>query len=337
MKTSGDKRKVNRLPVNLKLNGAAFTARASDRGKHGGFTMMDLLVVIATTGILVVLVLPTLGFSKAKSQAEYCLSNFNQMQQACSMYQRDYADLYPPNPDQVSPIEGYNWVTDDQSGWMPPGTQGRNPQQALTMTYLTNSNWSVMAPYVAQNPGIFKCPADPRRGILNSNVVPCVRSTSMNQGVGTVDSYWLQGFSSHQGRPNVPVSGPWLTGNRQEYPYSQYATFGKASDFKNCRPSEIWVFVDDDPWTINDASMAVIAATPDTVDYCSTMHQNGCGFSFADGHVEIHKWKSNIWIHQTTGPSRAAFQVAAISGLGHQDWYWWAWHATRSFTTGSVP
>jgi Tfp pilus assembly protein FimT len=44
--------------MNSELNGAAFTARANHRTNHGGFTMMELLVFIATTGILVVMVRP---------------------------------------------------------------------------------------------------------------------------------------------------------------------------------------------------------------------------------------------------------------------------------------
>ena len=86
--------------------------------------MMDLLVVIATTGILVVMLFPTLGFTKAKSQAEYCLSNFNQLAKACAMYTSDNQELYPPNPDDGGNYPGYDWCCGDVAGWMPNPSAG---------------------------------------------------------------------------------------------------------------------------------------------------------------------------------------------------------------------
>ena len=86
-------------------------------------------------------------------------------------------------------------------------------------------------------------------------------------------------------------SALWSTGSHNEA-YSQYVTFGKSTDFRICSPSDIWIYADDDPWTINDAAMAVSAGVPAFVDYPSPMHRGACGFSFADGHAEIHKWEN---------------------------------------------
>ena len=144
--------------MNSQLNDAALTAPAFQRTNHGGFTMMELLVVIATTGVLAVLVLPTLAFSKAKSQAEYCLSNFNQLAKACAMYASDNQEFYPPNPDQPSSQQGYNWVAGNVSGWSSLGAGGS--AGAGNATYLTNPTNSLLAPYLASNAVPFKCPTD---------------------------------------------------------------------------------------------------------------------------------------------------------------------------------
>jgi prepilin-type processing-associated H-X9-DG protein len=151
----------------------------------------------------------------------------------------------------------------------------------------------------------------------------------MNQGIGT---------KGKCAGGDGAVDGPWLTGTHgaNTHDSGPYLTWGKLSEFGRVAPSDIWVLADDDPWTINDAAIAVIAAQPDTVDYVSPMHDNGAGFSFADGHSEIHKWKSNIWKHDGP-PSRTDFQTGASSGLGRLDWFWFAWHASRSRTTGTVP
>jgi prepilin-type processing-associated H-X9-DG protein len=315
--------------MKLKLKGVAITPRAFQRTNHGGFTMMDLLVVIGTTGIVVVILLPTLGFSKAKSQVEYCLSNFNQLAKACAMYTSDNQELYPPNPDDGNTIPGYAWVEGDEAGWMPNPSAG-GAVNADNADLLRNPATDLLANYLGGNIGVFKCPADPRIELSGGKLYPVVRSVSCNQGVGTVDASWLHG-GAHSGPPTVPVPGPWLIGIHAEA-YSRYATFGKTTSFKNISPSDIWTYVDDDPWTINDDAMAVIAAEPEWIDYPSTMHQNATGFAFADGHSEMHHWQSNVLIH--TG---VAGTTTAKPGLQYNDWYWWAWHATRSSTTGSVP
>jgi prepilin-type processing-associated H-X9-DG protein len=167
--------------------------------------------------------------------------------------------------------------------------------------------------------------------LINTKVKP-VRSVSMQQGVGTKGmGFQLQG----KGPADSKVNGPWLNGSDSHTADNPYATFGKFSDFSYAPSSEIWVFADDDPWTINDAALAVIASQPDTVDYISPFHDNATGFAFADGHAEIHKWKTSIWLHNAP-PARSDFQNGARAtgpvsapGLGYNDWYWFAWHATR--------
>ena len=197
---------------------------------------------------------------------------------------------------------------------------------------LKNQSTDLLATYLGNAIGVFKCPSDPRYCIFGGQTVPVVRSCSANQGVGTVDTVFAQSGSGHGGRPASPSNGPWLDGNHGHKSGGPYATFGKSTSFRNCSPSDIWVYVDDDPWTINDAAMAVIAAVPDFVDYPSPMHKNACGFAFADGHSEVHKWKSNLFVHTGVPP-----RTTAQPGAQYSDWFWWASHATRSFTTGTVP
>ncbi len=290
--------------------------------------MTELLVVIATISILVMMVLPTLGFSKVKPQAVYCMNNFKQMVKACAMYASDNHDFYPPNPDDANTIAGYDWCPGNVLGWYSGSPM--NSTDAGNATYLTNPTYSSLALYLASNAVPFKCPADWRVCIYNGKTNPVVRSISANQGVGTVDASWLNG-GGHSGRPTTSVPGPWLTGSHIETP-SQYATFGKSTGFKNCSPSDIWIYADEDPLSINDSSIAVVAASPTIIDYPSTRHQNAGGFGFCDGHTEMHRWKSKLFVLNSP-----AYEKLPAAGLEYQDWFWLAWHATRSFTTGSVP
>jgi prepilin-type processing-associated H-X9-DG protein len=305
--------------------------RLLPKNGESGFNMVELMVVIATTGILVVLVLPALGFSKARPQAVDCLNNFNQLVKACAMYTGDNHQFYPPNPDDGGTDPGYEWCAGNAEGWTAPIPSPDDSAEAGDQEYLTNPEYNSLAPYLARNPLPFKCPADWRICTYQGQRVPVVRSVSANAGVGTADISWLNG-GSHSGIPTMPVGGPWLTGNHNELQTS-YATFGSTSGFKNCSPSEIFIYADEDPLSINDASLQVVAALPEVVDYPSVRHGNAACFSFADGHSELHKWKSGLFALSAVPTGIRTAQTAAETN----DWFWLAWHASRSLTAGTVP
>ena len=80
--------------------------------------------------------------------------------------------------------------------------------------------------------------------------------------------------------------GGWL-------PAPPYRTYAKASDIAST--SKTFVFVEEHPDSINDAAFAVQMIEPDKssgniIDMPASHHNGACGFSFADGHAEIHKW-----------------------------------------------
>ena len=60
----------------------------------------------------------------------------------------------------------------------------------------------------------------------------------------------------------------------------------------NPKPSDLWVFVDEHPDSINDGWL-IISWPMATVwsDVPASYHNGACGFGFADGHGEIHKWR----------------------------------------------
>ena len=76
-----------------------------------------------------------------------------------------------------------------------------------------------------------------------------------------------------------------------------------------------FVVLDENPWSINDGWFCTDATG--WVDKPATYHNNACGFSFADGHSEIHKWRDANLIG-FKGPYGAA--VGAQVGIGDVDW-----------------
>src|SRR3989442_9343268 len=158
-----------------------------------------------------------------------------------------------------------------------------------------------MYPYTGKSPPIFKCPADQSSVLVNGQRRPRVRSNSMSQVFGFGE--WLD-RSFNQGQ-------------------TVWRTYGKGAAI--AVPSKTFVFVDEHPDSINDAAFAnaVTGATPSDppggeqiIDFPASFHCGACGFSFADGHSEIHKWKGNRIKAPVTYTGNLALNVPAAPDSG---------------------
>lgn len=74
-----------------------------NRDAEGGFTLIELMVVIAIIGILTGLLLPALSRAKSSARAATCKNRLHQMGLALNSFANDHENTYPPYVNPYDP------------------------------------------------------------------------------------------------------------------------------------------------------------------------------------------------------------------------------------------
>jgi prepilin-type N-terminal cleavage/methylation domain-containing protein/prepilin-type processing-associated H-X9-DG protein len=226
------------------------------RTKSSAFTLVELLVVIAVIAILAAMLLPALAKAKLAAKRVQCTNNEKQLAAVWVMYATDNADALAANGMHDPPDTTLKfWV------------QGAfyNVTDNTNVAYIVDPRYALFANYV-RTTQLYVCPTDRSTVSVNSRPYPRIRSYSLNPYLG-----W---------------NGPW--DSRLSFSYS---IFEKYSLLSSRMPTGAFTFIDVNPDSICWPYFGVYMDRDSFFNFPNASHNRGGVISFADGHVEYHRWQ----------------------------------------------
>jgi prepilin-type N-terminal cleavage/methylation domain-containing protein/prepilin-type processing-associated H-X9-DG protein len=270
-----------------------------------GFTLVELLVVMAIIAILAALLLPTLSKARGRAQGISCLNNTRQLTLAWLLYADDHDGLLPYNlgMNGSSFRTNLNWVNNVMT-W----------DLSSDNTNVATLNGASLGSYVSSATSLYHCPSDRAISAMQSAAGWNwrIRSYSMNAMVGNAGVFSTNG---------VNVNNPG------------YKQFFKTTQIP--RPADIFVFLDEHPDSIDDGYFLDKAAQvtyggygshgghAEWIDLPASYHNNSAAFSFADGHASLHRWlRANTIFPPAPNTANLPIAIPAAPASERADFDW---------------
>lgn len=233
-------------------------------GRAMGFSLVELLIVIAIIAILASLLLPALGRARSKSQQIYCVNNARQLAMGLTVYANDNEErlAYNLGATEIQQIlaagQKYNWANSVLDWELHEGN-----------TNIVLNTDASLGTYVGRSARVFRCPSDKALSQVQRDAgwVERSRSISMNAMVGDAGEFTRDGKN---------VNNP------------SYVQFLKLTDIP--APDKIFAFIEEHPDSINDGYFLNKAYSWEWIDLPASYHNGGASLSFTDGHQESRRW-----------------------------------------------
>jgi len=264
------------------------------------FTLIELLTVIAIIAILAAMLLPTLSKAKARATGIQCLGNFKQLQLAWQMYAGENQDFIPGN--HWYSEAGFGGFTRGSQNWLTGNEDcltADNPDNTNTVLFL-DPKWSSLGSYVGVAK-VYSCPASRLVVKEGNEYFPLARTVSMN------------GWMGYTNQPDNPG----------------FISFRKTTSFIKLPATEAFVFMDERDDGVDDGFFGLDMVDNYIRNFPSDFHGGVGAVTFADGHAELHRWRSaEVQRRQQSGPATTVYSVDMVAE-DNPDLLWLRDHGTR--------
>ncbi|MGE5297162.1 MAG: prepilin-type N-terminal cleavage/methylation domain-containing protein [Solirubrobacterales bacterium] len=246
------------------------TPKNCDRSANGirsGFTLVELLVVIALIALLMAIFVPVIRTARERGQRAVCLSNLRQLTMAWIAYADEHDGKLPRGggcSDLIRSGDGGG----NTPGWMGSAFFLPKNREAL----LANPKKGALWPYL-RDVSIYRCPAGPRGHAATYATVV------------SANGVWVEGtYRSETGDQNVSF-GERVGGT--------VLRLTQLTDIGNPGAAQRAVFMDENTTpSIRDFYVYYLSG-----QWCKelappTHHAGGVTLTMADGHAEYWKWKA---------------------------------------------
>lgn len=255
------------------------------RCRCGGFTLLELLVVIAVIAILAGLLLPALGKAKSKAQGIQCYNNLRQISLAWNMYVDDNQEVLPAASDPREYLRAPTEPPPFVPAWV-TGIMNFDPNNRSNWDVRHDIHKSPLWSYLGNSAGVFRCPGDKSQVLVEGRWRPRVRSMAMSLHCGG----W--GLKSQSDYP------PYMRRGLMAQPgFYGYRIYLKTGDFVDPGPANTWLFMDVREDSLDLGNFAVsMRGYPENpqiaefADYPAHYHNGAGTLAFVDGHAESKRW-----------------------------------------------
>jgi len=242
-----------------------------------GFTLVELLVVVAITALLISLLLPAINKVRNKAQVLKCSANLRSIGQGFALYVSDNRGFLPPLNSDASrvPTSEQDIATPKPYGmWNAIGPYLGQPEWGGLKLPIVNvddpahikygSYWGSPSVLRAYRKSVWMCPS--LVGDLGA---------SPWGGNGYAESLYVQS------------PGGWLDNNKHKW-HKARQTMAVP------RPSTKIHVSESSDWHLGDTSSVGVPVTGGTYTWEIYRHQGGCNVLFLDGHVNYYTGASII-------------------------------------------
>lgn len=238
------------------------------RPDRAGFTIVELLMVVAICLTLGTLLLAAVGKGRARALRLQCVNNQRQLALAWQMYADDHAQRLVAN--------GYSDDRQSREALWVGGGSHLTEAAFYDPGYLLDRRHALFAPYL-KTVRIYKCPSDQRTREFMRRQIPQLRSYALNSYLGPTEQFRrfnTPGFRDYHNLADIVGKSP-----------ANMFLFMDVNPYSICFPA----FLVEMPWT----NRLGLTAQDGFFHFPSALHRGAGAVSFGDGHIEIRDWQDS--------------------------------------------